>query len=96
MSESSNSIFAENITVEECRQAILNAPGFRETVKGDYRLFNYDYAFSGSFPDPNLAPTPLEKRLLQIRRCVPFDPFLHKPRVFRVGFGSTAVQPSTM
>jgi hypothetical protein len=68
MAEAFGDYFPQNITVEECRQAIHKAPGFRETVKGDYRLFNYDYAFSGSFPDPNLAATPTEKRILQIRR----------------------------
>lgn len=70
MEDSATNIFPENITVEECRAAIRNAPGFREAVKEDYLLFNYDYAFTGSFPDPMLAATPLERRLLQIRRYV--------------------------
>jgi len=63
-----SSIFPIDPTVEECRKAIFKSPGFRELTKKDCTIFSYDFAFKGSFPDPELAATPEEKRLLQIKR----------------------------
>lgn len=69
-------LFPHDITIEECRQATLNFPGFRETKKDDYISFNYDFAFRQTFPDPKLASSPEEARLLSVRRCERVNKFL--------------------
>lgn len=61
------SIFPSNITIEEC-QIAADFKGFRINRKDDYIIFNYDYAFRGTFPNPNDAETEDEKRMLSIRR----------------------------
>ena len=62
--------FVQSPTIEQCRAAIKDASGFREVEKDDYVLFNYDFCFRGSFPDPRTAPTVEEALLRQTRRCV--------------------------
>lgn len=61
-------LFPQNLTLEECREAIKGCPSFREIKKDDYIIFNYDYVFHGSFPDPKKATSAKEARLFQIRR----------------------------
>lgn len=56
------------MTLEEARQAVKDAPGFRETKKGDVILFNYDFAFKGSFPDPAAETDPKKAYLMKVRR----------------------------
>lgn len=60
--------FVQSPTIAQCRAAIENASGFREVNKDDYVLFNYDFCFRGSFPDPRTAPTVEEALLRQTRR----------------------------
>lgn len=62
--------FVQSPTIELCRKAIANVPGFREVEKDDYVLFNYDFCFRGTFPDPRKAKTVEEALILQTRRCV--------------------------
>lgn len=62
--------FVQSPTIDMCRKAIKDCPGFREVEKDDYVLFNYDFCFRGSFPDPRLATTLEEALLRQTRRCV--------------------------
>lgn len=61
-------MFPHNITIDECRTATRGFPGFREQRKHDYISFNYDFAFRQTFPDPNLAATAEEARILSVRR----------------------------
>lgn len=61
-------LFPRNMTLTEAREAIKDAPGFRETKKGDVILFNYDFAFKGSFPDPASEADPKKAYLLKVRR----------------------------
>ena len=76
-------MFPANITIEDCRKATSFLPsdsanpkfvpgepfpGFRENHKGELVFFNYDFAFRETFPDPELAGSDEERRLLQIRR----------------------------
>ena len=56
------------MTLAEARAAIKDAPGFRETKKGDVILFNYDFAFKGSFPDPATQASPKLAYLMKVRR----------------------------
>ena len=62
--------FVHSPTIELCREAIKDCSGFREVNKDDYVLFNYDFCFRGSFPDPRSAPTVHEALVRQARRCV--------------------------
>ena len=62
--------FVQSPTIEMCRAAIKDCSGFREVEKDDYVLFNYDFCFRGSFPDPRTAPTVEEALLRQTRRFV--------------------------
>lgn len=61
-------LFPRNMTLTEAREAIKDAPGFRETKKGDVILFNYDFAFKGSFPDPASEADPKKAYILKVRR----------------------------
>jgi RNA ligase len=60
--------FPHGITMDECREAIKGANGFRECHKDDYIIFNYDYSFRGSFPHPNEAQDEKQARLFHVRR----------------------------
>lgn len=62
--------FVQTPTIDLCRAAIKDCAGFREVSKDDYVLFNYDFCFRGSFPDPRAAPTVQEALIRQARRCV--------------------------
>lgn len=62
--------FVQTPTIDLCRKAIKDCAGFREVEKDDYVLFNYDFCFRGSFPDPRLATTVEEALIRQARRCV--------------------------
>jgi hypothetical protein len=66
--EGEMSLFPCNITLEECYAATKGFPGFRNVEKFDHIIFNYDFAFRQSFPDPELQETQEQKRLMAIRR----------------------------
>jgi hypothetical protein len=60
--------FVQSPTIDMCRRAIEGCPGFREVNKDDYVLFNYDFCFRGTFPDPYTATSVDEALLRQTRR----------------------------
>jgi RNA ligase len=68
MAAKHHTLFPHAMTIPEARLAIAGAEGFRETVKGDYTLFNYDFCFKGSFPDPSSAPDLATAYLWKVRR----------------------------
>lgn len=75
--------FIQSPTIEQCRAAIKGQSGFREVQKDDYVLFNYDFCFRGSFPNPYEAPTVEEALLRQTKR---YDD-VHRTRKF-IGINS--------
>jgi RNA ligase len=60
--------FPENLTLEECRAAVKGQKEFRETLKDDLLILNYDYCYNGSFPDPAEESDPQKAHLLRVRR----------------------------
>eukprot|EP01132_Coremiostelium_polycephalum_P006072 gene6072-7564_t len=66
--ERNKSLFPQNITIEDCREAIKGVSGFRETVRGDIICFNYDYCFRDTFPDPLKESDPKLSFLYKVRR----------------------------
>ncbi|EGC35263.1 hypothetical protein DICPUDRAFT_87921 [Dictyostelium purpureum] len=62
------SIFPVGLTVQECREAIKGATGFRESIRGDTIVFNYDSISDESFPDPASELDPKKSYYLKIRR----------------------------
>lgn len=66
--ETKTEIFPSNITLLECYESIKDFPGFRVSEKLDLVIFNYDFAFRQSFPDPMLEETEKMRRLMSIRR----------------------------
>lgn len=63
-------LFPANLTIAECRASVHNFNGFRESSKFDHIIFNYDYAFRQSFPDPTQMEDPAQARLMLVRRHV--------------------------
>ncbi|GAM20255.1 hypothetical protein SAMD00019534_034300 [Acytostelium subglobosum LB1] len=61
-------MFPHDLTIEDCREATKNVPGFRETNKNGLICFNYDFATRQSFPDPLSAPDHKTSYLLKVRR----------------------------
>ncbi|KAN0019638.1 hypothetical protein ACTFIU_002856 [Dictyostelium citrinum] len=63
-----STLFPHDITIEDCREAIKDAAGFRETVKNGLICFNYDFCFKDSFPNPDIEPDDKKAFLYKVRR----------------------------
>ncbi|EGC40063.1 hypothetical protein DICPUDRAFT_74358 [Dictyostelium purpureum] len=63
-----NTIFPVGITIEECREAIKDVGGFRESIRENTIVFNYDSIYDESFPDPVSETDPKKSYLLKVRR----------------------------
>ncbi|KAL6079687.1 hypothetical protein QOT17_000802 [Balamuthia mandrillaris] len=63
-----NGLFPVDITLEEARRAIVGFPGFTESRKDDVIIFNYDFCFKTTFPDPNTAEDAETAYLRRVRR----------------------------
>ncbi|EGG19226.1 hypothetical protein DFA_02011 [Cavenderia fasciculata] len=61
-----STLFPWDITIQDCREATANVPGFRETNKQGIICFNYDYATRNSFP--SYSTDEKTKFLLKVRR----------------------------
>ncbi|GAM23053.1 hypothetical protein SAMD00019534_062280 [Acytostelium subglobosum LB1] len=63
-----STMFPHNLTVEDCRDAIRDARGFREEVFDGTLVFSYDMLCNDSFPDPMKETDPKKSFLLKVRR----------------------------
>ena len=60
--------FAQNLSIEDCRRATSGRKEFRETIKDDLLIFNYDFCFGSTFPDPFKEQDEELRNLYKIRR----------------------------
>ncbi|KYQ89572.1 hypothetical protein DLAC_09525 [Tieghemostelium lacteum] len=62
--------FPQNITIQDCRNAIRGVDGFRETVRNGIVCFNYDFCTKYTFPTPykGFDHDPRTAFLLKVRR----------------------------
>ncbi|KAM9970060.1 hypothetical protein ACTFIR_001900 [Dictyostelium discoideum] len=63
-----STLFPHDITIEDCREAIKDVAGFRETTKNGLICFNYDFCFKDSFPNPDIEPDDKKAFLYKVRR----------------------------
>ncbi|EGC32031.1 hypothetical protein DICPUDRAFT_156047 [Dictyostelium purpureum] len=63
-----STMFAHDITIEDCREAIKGVAGFRETLKNGLVCFNYDFCFRDSFPNPDKESDSKKAFLHKVRR----------------------------
>ncbi|KAK5579194.1 hypothetical protein RB653_008873 [Dictyostelium firmibasis] len=63
-----STLFPHDLTIEDCREAIKDVVGFRETLKNGLICFNYDFCFKDSFPNPEIEPDDKKAFLYKVRR----------------------------
>jgi hypothetical protein len=65
-----DTLFAQELTIEICREAVKGLREFRETVKEDLLVFNYDFCYGATFPNPEKETDPHKRYLYKVRRSV--------------------------
>lgn len=60
--------FPHNLTIELCTEATAGRREFRQTIKDDLVVFNYDFCYGETFPNPEIAKDDRERLLYKVRR----------------------------